>query len=100
MATRRIEVPQSELAEVCRRHRVRRLALFGSVLRDDFGPRSDVDVLVTFEPDARIGFLALGRLKRELSELFGRPVDVVPEDGLKPVIRADVLSSAEVIYAA
>jgi len=100
MATPRIEVPRAEMAEVCRRHRIRRLALFGSVLRDDFGPHSDVDVLVTFAPDARIGFLALGRLKRELSELLGRRVDIVPEDGLKPLIRERVLSSAEVIYAA
>ena len=75
------------------------LELFGSVLRADFRPDSDVDVLVEFEPGARIGFVALGRMQRELTALFERPVDLVPKDGLKPVIRQDVLASTEVIYA-
>jgi hypothetical protein len=78
---------------------VRRLALFGSVLREDFSAESDVDVLVAFEPDAPIGFLALGQMRRELEALFNRPVDLVPQDGLKPWIRDDVLASAEAIYA-
>jgi len=85
---------------MCQRHHVRQLALFGSVLRDDFRPDSDVDVLVEFEPRARIGFMALGRLQRELAALFQRPVDVVPRDGLKPLIRDQVLSDAEVVYLA
>ncbi len=100
MARPRINIPDQELADVCRRHHVRRLALFGSVLRDDFRPDSDVDVLVDFEPQAHIGFVALGRLQRELAALLQRPVDVVPRDGLKPLIRDQVLSSAEVLYAA
>ena len=100
MARPRIKIPDQELADVCRRHHVRRLALFGSVLRDDFRPDSDVDVLVEFEPQAHIGFVALGRLQRELAALLQRPVDVVPRDGLKPLIRDQVLSSAEVLYAA
>ena len=60
---------------------------------------SDVDLLVEFAPGARIGFLALGRMQRELATLFGRPVDLVPRDGLKPLIRQEVLQSARVLYA-
>jgi hypothetical protein len=68
-------------------------------LRADFPPDSDVDLLVEFEPGAKIGFMALGRMQRELPALLERPVDLVPKDGLKPVIRRDVLASTEVIYA-
>ena len=100
MARLRINIPAPELADVCRRYHVRRLALFGSALRDDFRPESDVDVLVEFEPEAHIGFMVLSRLQRELGALLQRPVDVVPKDGLKPLIRESVLSSAEVLYAA
>lgn len=99
MAQSRIPIPRMQLAELCRRYHVRRMALFGSVLRDDFRPDSDVDVLVLFQPGARVGFMALGHMKRELSEIFQRPVDRVPQDGLKPVIRESVLSSAEEVYA-
>jgi hypothetical protein len=94
-----LSVPEGKLADICRRYYVQRLALFGSVLREDFSAESDVDVLVTFEPDAPIGFLALGQMRRELEALFNRPVDLVPQDGLKPWIRDDVLASAEAIYA-
>ncbi|MDW8382529.1 MAG: nucleotidyltransferase family protein [Verrucomicrobiota bacterium] len=95
-----ISLPEAELKHFCRRYRVRRLSLFGSVLRDDFDPHSDVDVLVEFEPDATIGFLTLARMARELSALFGRTVDLVPRSGLKPAIREAVLSEERVIYAA
>jgi predicted nucleotidyltransferase len=60
MAKARIDIPKDEIAEFCRRNRIRRLALFGSVLRDDFTPQSDVDVLVEFEPDARVGLRFFG----------------------------------------
>ncbi len=100
MARPKIEIPQQSIINFCRRYRVRRLALFGSVLRDDFRPDSDVDVLVDFEPDAQIGFMTLNRMQRELSELLQRPVDIVPQEGLKPRIRQGVLSNAEVVYAA
>jgi predicted nucleotidyltransferase len=96
----RIPVHGRRLSGFCRRYHVRRLALFGSVLSDKFRPDSDVDVLVSFEPGARVGFVTLSRMQRELSELFQRPVDLVPMDGLKPVIRDSVLSSAQDIYAA
>jgi predicted nucleotidyltransferase len=95
-----IPVPGRQLSGLCRRYHVRRLALFGSVLRDDFRPDSDVDVLVAFDPKARIGFVTLSRMQRELSALFQRPVDLVPMDGLKPAIRESVLSSAQDVYAA
>jgi predicted nucleotidyltransferase len=100
MAELPLSVPRDELADFCRRHQIRRLSIFGSVLRDDFGPDSDVDVLVEFDPLAQVGFMALARMQRELAELLGRPVDLVPREGLKPVIRESVLSSAEVVYAA
>ena len=99
MARPRIKIPDQELADVCRRHHVRQLALFGSVLRDDFRPDSDVDVLVEFEPQAHIGFVAPSRLQWELAALLQRQVDVVPREGLKPLIREEVLSSAEVLFA-
>jgi hypothetical protein len=100
MAQSQIKLPTEEVAELCRQYRVRQLALFGSVLGEEFGPESDVDVLVDFEPDAHIGFMALSRLQRELSVMLKRPVDLVPKDGLKARIREAVLSSAEVVYAA
>ncbi len=92
-----ISIPDREIAELCRRYHVRSLALFGSALRADFRANSDVDLLVEFDPDAHVGLLLLSRLQRELAELFGRPVDLVPRDGLKPAIREAVLATAQVI---
>jgi predicted nucleotidyltransferase len=96
----RIQIPEQQIAAFCRRNQIRRLALFGSVLRDDLRPDSDVDVLVAFEAGACVGFLALGRMQRELSALLGRPVDLVPLEGPKPIVREEVLPRAEVLYAA
>lgn len=93
-------VPITALREFCKLHQVRELSLFGSAVRGELGPDSDLDILVAFEPDARIGFLTMGRIARELSELLGRPVDLVPKDGLKPGIRASVLAEAETLVAA
>jgi predicted nucleotidyltransferase len=95
----RIPIPYAQVAEFCRRNRIRWLALFGSVLRDDFGSNSDVDVLAEFEPEARVGLIALGEMQHELSNLFARPVDLVLRNGLKRRIRDSVLASAQVIYA-
>jgi hypothetical protein len=75
------------------------LALFGSALRADFRPDSDVDILVEFAPEVRVGFMALGRMQRELEVIFQRPVDLVPREGLKPRIRKSVLDTSEVVYA-
>ena len=94
------QLPFERIAEICRRNRVRELSVFGSVLTDRFNSTSDLDLLVVFDPDAEIGFLALARLQRELSVLAQRPVDLVPKSGLKAAIRESVLADAQVIYAA
>lgn len=89
-----------ELEVFCRANGIHRLLLFGSAASDRFGPDSDIDLLVEFEPDARIGFMALGRMQRQLASVLGRPVDLVPIHGLKPLIRDEVLKSAQTIYHA
>jgi hypothetical protein len=93
-------VSRKALAALCGRFGVSELALFGSALRDDFRPESDIDVLVSFAPEVHVGFLTLARLRRELEELLGRRVDLVPKAGLKPLIRPEVLAQARTIYAA
>ena len=98
MAEPQILIPQVQVVDFCRRNRIRTFSLFGSILRDDFGLNSDVDVLVEFEPDARVVFMALGRMRRELADLLRHRVDLVPRDGLEPPIRDSVLSSAQVLY--
>ena len=100
MTRSRIPISQKKLKEFCQRYQVRRMALFGSVFRDDFRPESDIDILVVFDPSARTTFMTLGKMKRELSALFQREVDLVPQEGLKPAIREAVLSSAQEVYAA
>jgi hypothetical protein len=70
------------------------------MLGTNYGPDSDVDLLVTFEPAARVTFLTLARMQRELEVLFGCSVDLVPKNGLKPLIRDQVLATARVLYAA
>jgi predicted nucleotidyltransferase len=96
----KINVPEEKIKDFCQLYQVKRLALFGSVLRDDFRPESDIDILVVFDPSARITFMTLGRMRRELSTMFQRQVDLVPQEGLKPAIREAVLSSAQEVYAA
>ena len=93
----RIDVPREKIAEFCRRRRIRRLALFGSVLRDDFCPESDVDVLVEFEEGVRVG-LAFFAMQRELSEILGRKVDLSTPACLSPYFRKEILAEAEVEY--
>jgi len=94
----RIEIPKDEIAGFCRRHSIRRLALFGSVLRDDFSPESDVDVLVEFEPGARVGLIALAGMEIDLGRLLGRRVEMHTLKGLNPHFREEVLGLAEVHY--
>ncbi len=96
----KITIPKPALSAFCRENGIRRLSVFGSALREDFGPGSDIDLLVEFEPEARIGFMKLARMQRELAAIIHRKVDLVPQDGLKPKIRTEALSGAEVIYAA
>jgi predicted nucleotidyltransferase len=99
MPVAHISPPREEIAEFCRRNRIRRLALFGSVLRDDFGPESDVDVLVEFEPGHRLGF-AFFALQEELSQLLGRKVDLNTREDLSRYFRDDVARAAQPIYEA
>jgi uncharacterized protein len=95
-----IHALREKVIDICKRNRVQELSLFGSALTPDFKEGSDVDLLVSFEPGARIGFLTLTRMQRELEELLGRRVDLVPKGGLKPVIKDSVLANARVVYAA
>lgn len=94
----RIDVPKEQIAEFCRRNHIRRLALFGSVLRSDFGPDSDIDVLVEFEPSARVGLVKLSGMEIELSDLLGRRAEMHTVKGLNPYFRDEVLAVAEVQY--
>ena len=93
-----IEIPKEKIADFCRRHHIRRLALYGSVLRDDFRPDSDIDVLVEFEPDARVGLIALAGIEIELSDILGRTAEMHTIKGLNPHFRDEVLNMAEVQY--
>ena len=96
----RISMDRRKIAEFCRRHRIRKMSLFGSVLRDDFGPDSDVDVLVEFEPGATVGFLRLAAMEIELSEMLGRKADLRTPAELSRYFRGEVLREAEVQYVA
>ncbi len=93
-----IELPKTQVADFCRHHHIRRLALYGSVLRDDFGPDSDVDVLVEFAPEERVGLLRLAEVELELSELIGRRVDLRTPQDLSRYFRDEVLEQADVQY--
>ena len=95
----RIRADSSRLAEFCRRHGIRRLAFFGSVLRDDFRPDSDVDVLVEFEPGKVPGY-AFFDIQDELSKLLGRRADMHAPDALNDYIRDRVLREAQEVYDA
>ncbi|MFB3881950.1 MAG: nucleotidyltransferase family protein [Armatimonadota bacterium] len=97
--TAQIDVDRERIAEFCRRHHIRRLAFFGSVLRDDFGPDSDVDVLVEFE-SGHVPGLAFFRMERELSDILGRKADLNTTGWLGTHFRDEVAREAEVVYAA
>ncbi|MXX40883.1 MAG: nucleotidyltransferase family protein [Gemmatimonadetes bacterium] len=98
----RIDIPKEEIIAFCQRNHIRRMALFGSVLRDDFTPESDVDVLVEFEPDARIGYIGLAGLEIELDKILGRKVDLYTFEGIESsrnwLLRKEILSSTEAVY--
>ncbi|MBI3323176.1 MAG: nucleotidyltransferase family protein [Candidatus Omnitrophica bacterium] len=96
----KIAINRRKIAEFCRRHHIRRMSLFGSVLRDDFGPDSDVDVLVEFEPGATAGFLRLAAMELELSKILGRRADIRTPAELSRYFRDEVLREAEVQYVA
>lgn len=97
----RIDIPKEEIAAFCQRNHIRRMALFGSVLRDDFTPESDVDVLVDFELDRTPG-LEFITIQDELSEILGRQVDLYTFKGVENsrnwLLREEILNSAEMQY--
>jgi predicted nucleotidyltransferase len=97
MKSSQITISREQVAAFCRRHHIKRLALFGSVLREDFQAESDIDVLVEFEPGHTPGLTFFG-MQNELSEIIGRPVDLNTDKCLSPYFRQDVLKEAEVLY--
>jgi hypothetical protein len=93
-----VAVDRVAIAEFCRKHNIRKLSFFGSVLREDFGPQSDIDVLVEFEQGAVVGLIRLAGIEIELSELFGRKVDLRTAADLSKYFRQEVIDSAELLY--
>ena len=100
----KIRVSPREIEDFCQRWQVMELALFGSALREDFGPDSDVDVLVSFDRDAKLTLFDMSRMEQELKAMFGRRVDLVSRRGIEMsrnhLRRRAILDSAEVIYGA
>ncbi len=92
-----IEIPADEIAAFCQRNHIRKLSLFGSVLRDDFRPDSDIDVLVEFEPGTKIGYRFID-IQDELSAILGRPVDLNTTGFLSRHFRQQVIEAAQVVY--
>ena len=97
-----IDIDREKIAEFCRKWRITEFSLFGSVLRDDFRPDSDVDVLVSFDPQARWTLLDLPEMKEQLEVILGRNVDLLTRRGVEqarnPLRKREILSSAEIIY--
>lgn len=100
MKKRNINIPKEKIDEFCQRHHIRRLALFGSVLRENFTPNSDVDVLVEFEPGTRVGMIRLAGIELELSRILGRKVDMNTPGFISKYYREEVLAEAEDQYVA
>lgn len=100
----KVSVPRKKLAEFCQRWKISELAFFGSVLRDDFRSRSDIDLLVSFDPDAKISLFDLVHMQNELKEIFGRDVDLVERRAIEKsenyIRRKNILGNTKVIYAA
>jgi predicted nucleotidyltransferase len=99
MTVHGIEISRERIGDFCRANGIRRLAIFGSILHDDFQPESDVDVLVEFQHGVRVG-LAFIRIGDELSSILGRQVDLHTPGSLSKYIREDVLHEAETLYVA
>ncbi len=99
MRNKEIDIQDNKIADFCRRHHIQKLSLFGSVLRDDFKPDSDIDVLVEFETDHTPGFFRLFDMEDELSAMFGRKVDLRTPEDLSQYFRDDVIATAEICYA-
>ena len=103
MASVEIELPKEKIAAFCQRWQVTEFALFGSVLRDDFRPDSDIDVMVQFHPEAHPTFSSLDQMEAELKTMFHRNIDLITRQGIETsrnyLRRQEILSSAQVIYA-
>lgn len=99
-----VNLPMQEIAAFCQRWNISQLALFGSVLRDDFGPDSDIDVLVTFAPGSARTLAAISQMQQEIEALFGRPVDLVDRQSIERspnyLRRRAILASARTVYSA
>jgi predicted nucleotidyltransferase len=101
MQKKKFRIPRKKIAEFCKRWSINEFALFGSVLRDDFRPDSDIDVLVSIDPKAHIGLFEIALMKIELEKMFHRPVDLIEKEGLRnPYRRSEILNTAQVVYAA
>jgi len=100
----RIDLPVEKIKEFCKKWKIQEFALFGSVLREDFRPDSDIDILVTFSEEAKHTLFDLVHMENELKEIFGREVDIVSRRGLETsrnyIRRNAILNSAEAVYAA
>jgi uncharacterized protein len=104
MLTQNLDLPIVEIKKICERWQIVEFALFGSVLRDDFQPTSDIDVLISFSPNARKGLLSLARIKHELEDLLGRDVDILTKQSVEQshnLTRSrNILKSAQLLYVA
>jgi predicted nucleotidyltransferase len=104
MSRPKIGIPKKKIALFCQRWRIKEFALFGSALREDFNPTSDLDILVTFAPEADWGLLDQVRMEQELVELFRREVDIISKQAVEQnhnwLRRREILNTAQVIYAA
>ena len=101
MKRKKFRIPRKRIAEFCQRWSITEFSLFGSALRDDFRPDSDVDVLVSIDPKAHIGLLDVAQMNIELEAMFKRPVDLIEKEGLRnPYRRKEILRTAQVVYAA
>ncbi len=98
MVEDKISIPKDMISEFCQRNKVRRLSLFGSVLRKDFGPDSDVDILVEFEPGTRVGLIHFSGLEIELGSIIGRKVDLNTPGFLSKYYRDQIVAEADVKY--
>jgi predicted nucleotidyltransferase len=98
MINTQIDLPLDQIVAFCERYPIQKLSLFGSVLREDFGPDSDIDVLVEFEPAAKIGYFEMADMQFELETILGRPVDLLTPGALSQYFKQKVLDTAQVIY--
>ena len=100
MKEERINIDKKQIADFCRKNHITKLALFGSILRDDFNPESDIDILVELEPGHKIGLMGMAGMEIELSKMVGKKVDLRTPSELSDYFRDEVLAKAEVQYEA